>query len=198
MLRWRSWKEIPGTIKSITLLKKGLWKVFNVILLLLLLLFTKYSQLSPCGHLAITDTPITRTALLTPVSVISLIIRDGPLENLLGGGGGEEPKKYSRQGKLNEKKYIHARWRYSCYGLKKIHPRNLITKKQSLPHNFSNGPSLLTTATHKKKNKEIQLLERAMYIVRPYTHEKGKKFYSFKPFRSPVQFSSIFLSHYSQ
>ena len=81
--------------------------MFNVILLLLLLLFTKYSQLSPCGHLAITDTPITRTALLTPVSVISLIIRDGPLENLLGGGG-EEPKKYSRQGKLNEKKI------YSC------------------------------------------------------------------------------------
>ena len=109
MLRWRSWKEIPVTIKSITLLKKGLWKVFNVILLLLLLLllFTKYSQLSPCGHLAITDTPITRTALLTPVSVISLIIRDGPLENLLGGGG-EEPKKYSRQGKLNEKNI------YSC------------------------------------------------------------------------------------
>ena len=66
--------------------------------------FTKYSQLSPCGHLAITDTPLTRTALLTPVSVISLIIRDGPLENLLGGEGGEEPKKYSRQGKLNEKK----------------------------------------------------------------------------------------------
>ena len=99
---------IPVTINSITLLKKGLWKVFNVILLLLLL-FTKYSQLSPCGHLAITDTPLTRTALLTPVSVISLIIRDGPLENLLGGEGGEEPKKYSRQGKLNEKKYIHAR-----------------------------------------------------------------------------------------
>ena len=99
---------IPVTINSITLLKKGLWKVFNVILLLLL--FTKYSQLSPCGHLAITDTPLTRTALLTPVSVISLIIRDGPLENLLrGGGGGEEPKKYSRQGKLNEKKkFMHA------------------------------------------------------------------------------------------
>ena len=80
-------------VNYITLLKKGLWKVFNVILLLLLLLlFTKYSQLSPCGHLAITDTPITRTALLTPVSVISLIIRDGPLENLLGGGGAKNQK----------------------------------------------------------------------------------------------------------
>ena len=95
MLRWRSWKEIPVTIKSITLLKKGLWKVFNVILLLLLL-FTKYSQLSPCGHLAITDTLITRTALLTPVSVISLIIRDGPLENLLGGRGGAKNQKNIR------------------------------------------------------------------------------------------------------
>ena len=100
MLRWRSWKEIPVTIKSITLLKKGLWKVFNVILLLLLLLFTKYSQLSPCGHLAITDTLITRTALLTPVSVISLIIRDGPLENLLGEGGGRRTKKIFAPGKI--------------------------------------------------------------------------------------------------
>ena len=82
-----------GDNKVNYLIKKGLWKVFNVILLLLLLLlFTKYSQLSPCGHLAITDTPITRTALLTPVSVISLIIRDGPLENLLGGGGAKNQK----------------------------------------------------------------------------------------------------------
>ena len=40
--------------------------------------------------------------------------------------------------------------KYSCYGLKKIHTKNLITKKNScgskipLPHpyNFSNGPSL--------------------------------------------------------
>ena len=39
--------------------------------------------------------------------------------------------------------------KYSCYGLKKIHTRNLITKKNSCgskiplpPHNFSNGPSL--------------------------------------------------------
>ena len=35
-------------------------------------------------------------------------LRDGPLENLLGGGAGEVPKKYSHKGKLNEKK-IHAR-----------------------------------------------------------------------------------------
>ena len=38
-------------------------------------------------------------------------IRDGPLENLLGAGGGgpdEVQKKNSRKGKLNEKKFLHA------------------------------------------------------------------------------------------
>ena len=36
---------------------------------------------------------------------------DGPLENLLGGGGagaGQVQKKYSRKGKLNVKKFMHA------------------------------------------------------------------------------------------
>ena len=60
-------------------------------------------------------------------------------------------EKYSRKGKLNEKNSctpINPK-KYSCYGLKKIHTRNLITKKDSCgseiphpPHNFSNGPSL--------------------------------------------------------
>ena len=71
-----------------------------------------------------------------------------------GGGGGEVPKKYSRKGTLNEKKsctLINPK-EYSCYGLKKIHARNLITKKKNPaarkfrpppPHNFSNGPSLI-------------------------------------------------------
>ena len=35
-------------------------------------------------------------------------LREGPLENLWGGGGGEVQKKYSHKGKLNEKKFLHA------------------------------------------------------------------------------------------
>ena len=76
-------------------------------------------------------------------------VRDGPLENLWGGAG-EVQKKYSRKAKLNEKNLctlINSK-KYSCYALKKIHTRNLITKKNSCgskiplpPHNFSNGPS---------------------------------------------------------
>ena len=48
-------------------------------------------------------------------------------------GAGEVQKKYSRKGKLNKKKLctpINPK-KYSCYGLKKIHTRNLITKKNS-------------------------------------------------------------------
>ena len=37
-----------------------------------------------------------------------MVIRDGPLENLRGGGAGEVPKKNSRKGKLNEKKFLHS------------------------------------------------------------------------------------------
>ena len=39
---------------------------------------------------------------------LSTELRDGPLENLWGGGAGEVQKKYSRTGKLNEKKLLHA------------------------------------------------------------------------------------------
>ena len=35
-------------------------------------------------------------------------LRDGPIENLWGGGGGRRTKKYSRKGNLNEKKFMHA------------------------------------------------------------------------------------------
>ena len=50
-------------------------------------------------------------------------IRDGPLENLWGGEGGEVQKKKSRKGQLNEKKKsctpINPK-KHSCYGLKKF------------------------------------------------------------------------------
>ena len=39
------------------------------------------------------------------------VLRDGPLENLLGGGGGAgevQKKKNSRKGKLNDKKFGYA------------------------------------------------------------------------------------------
>ena len=72
------------------------------------------------------------------------------------GAGGEVQKKYSPKGKLNEKNSctpINPK-KYSCYSLKKIHTRNLITKKNSCgskiphsPHNFSNGPFLTRTST---------------------------------------------------
>ena len=39
--------------------------------------------------------------------VIFCTVRDGPLENLYGGAG-EVQKKYSRKGKLNGKKFMHA------------------------------------------------------------------------------------------
>ena len=72
-----------------------------------------------------------------------------------GWGRTKYKKKKSRQGKLNEKNActpINPK-RYSCYGLKKIHKRNLITKTIPAagkfpppppPHNVSNGPSLST------------------------------------------------------
>ena len=63
---------------------------------------------------------------------------------LSGGGGegaGEVPKKYSRQGKLNEKNSrtpINPK-KYSCYAPQKINTRNLITKKKLL--RLENSPS---------------------------------------------------------
>ena len=79
-------------------------------------------------------------------------VKGRTIRKLTGGGGrgGEVQKKYSHKGKLNEKnsctlinpKKIFILWP------KKIHTRNLITKKIPAarkfpsPHNFSNGPSL--------------------------------------------------------
>ena len=70
------------------------------------------------------------------VLCIPFILRDGPLENLWGGGGAglaKYKKKYSSKGRLNEKNSctpINPK-KYSFYGLKKIYARNLIPKKNS-------------------------------------------------------------------
>ena len=148
-----------------------------------------------------TDTPLTRTAAHTCIGNIANN-KGRTIRKLIGGGGGAKYKKNIAQRKFKWKKKTSCTpinpKKYSCYGLKKNSYKEFDNEKKiPPPHNFSNGPSLLTTTTQ-KQSKDIQLLERAMYIVRPYTHEKAKKFFSFKPFRSPVQFSSIFLSHYSQ
>ena len=51
-----------------------------------------------------------------------LVLRDGPLEKLLGGGGGGVQKNI-RAGKINEKKFMRQPInpkKYSCYDLKKF------------------------------------------------------------------------------
>ena len=94
------------------------------------------------------------------------VVRDGPLENIWRGGG-RSIKKIFAQGKITRKK-IHALTPinpkiHSCYGLKKIHTKHLITKKNSCgskiplppsPNNFSNGPSLmgLQQGAHQRLN----------------------------------------------
>ena len=67
-----------------------------------------------------------------------LTFRDGPLKNLWqggeGGGGGQSTKKNIRARencmKTNSCTPINPK-KYSCYGLKNIHTRNLITIKNS-------------------------------------------------------------------
>ena len=63
----------------------------------------------------------------------------------MGGGGaaGEVQKKNSRKGKFNLKKILARQLtpkKYSCKGLKKIHTRNLITKKNSYGSKISLPP----------------------------------------------------------
>ena len=90
----------------------------------------------------------------SPVAGVTRLLRplkDGPLENLRGDG--RTTKKYSRKGKSNEKNSctpINPKKIFMPCPKKKIHTRNLITKKNSygpkIPHphhNFSNGPSLM-------------------------------------------------------
>ena len=83
------------------------------------------------------------TSVITPPRLDSFNVDPGAtlshegrtIRKVIGGGGGggcgRSTKKYSRKGKLNEKNSctpINPK-KYSCYGLKKIHTRNLITKK---------------------------------------------------------------------
>ena len=74
------------------------------------------------------------------------LIRDEPLENLWGGGGWST-KKIFPQGNIKWKKnsctLINPK-KYSCYGLKKIHARNLITKKKILRLENSAPPPPIT------------------------------------------------------
>ena len=63
-----------------------------------------------------------------------VLIRDGPLGNIWGGGGaGEVQKKIRAKENLIKKNSCTPinRKKYSCKGLKKIHTRSLITKKNS-------------------------------------------------------------------
>ena len=75
----------------------------------------------------------------------------------LMGRGGEVQKKKFAQRKIKWKNSCQPfnPKKYSCYGLKKVHTRDLITKKNSCgskiplpPHNFSNGPSLIQSIWH--------------------------------------------------
>ena len=75
------------------------------------------------------------------------------IRKLIGGRDGRSTKKIFAQGKIKWKKKIHARQlilKNFMLWPKKIHSRTLITKKYScgskipLPHNFSNGPSLIS------------------------------------------------------
>ena len=47
-----------------------------------------------------------RSVKIADLFIQQWILWDGPLENLWGAG--EVQKKYSRKGKLNEKKFMHA------------------------------------------------------------------------------------------
>ena len=79
------------------------------------------------------------TALVSTKRFIELThqVRDGPLENLWGGGGGRAKyKKNSSKGKLKEKNSctpINPK-KYSCYGLKKVHTRKKIPAARKFPY----------------------------------------------------------------
>ena len=96
------------------------------------------------------------TSPVAGVTRLSRPLKDGPLENLWGGGEGgrRSTKKIFAQGKIKWKKKsctpINPKKIFIPCPKKKIHTWNLITKTNSygpkIPHphhNFSNGPSLM-------------------------------------------------------
>ena len=97
-------------------------------------------------------------------------IRDGPLENLWGGGRAKYKKKIrarENEMKKNSCTPINPK-KYSCNGLNKIHAKNLITKKNSCsskiplpPHNFSNGPSLMLNLSRQLRTCIIVVLNQS-------------------------------------
>ena len=101
-------------------------------------------------------------SLISPCSPMSpmCLLRDGPFENLWGGGGGgsgRSTKKNipARENKLKKNSCtpINPK-KYSCYGLKKNsyeefdNEKKFLRVENSPPHyNFSNGPSLSETSS---------------------------------------------------
>ena len=113
------------------------------------------------------------------------------IRKLIGGGRGRGRAKYkkiySRKGKLNEKNSctpINPK-KYSYCGLKKIHTRNLITRKNScgskIPHslhNFSNGPYLICfhlnqISSHRMPKVFTFFLDSNFFRVLKITQETG-------------------------
>ena len=86
-----------------------------------------------------------RSVTLRKLQSLIGLLREGPLENLCGGG--QSTKKYSRRGKLKEKNSctpINPK-KYSCYGLKKNSYKEFDNgKKFLLLENFLSPPPPIT------------------------------------------------------
>ena len=76
----------------------------------------------------------------TQFELAGVRVRDGPLENFFLGGGEYKNNICARynQMKKNSCTPINPK-KYSCHGLKKIHTRNLITKKNSCGSKMRNN-----------------------------------------------------------
>ena len=88
--------------------------------------------------------PVSLHSMASEAGLTDAHLRDGPLQNLWREGRAKYQKKYLRKGKLNEKNSctpINPK-KYLCYGLKKIHTRNLITKKIPAARKFPSPPPI--------------------------------------------------------